>query len=159
MLGLRPAQVLDQVVRAHEVDAVPGFDGGQAEGDRQVGLADARRPEQDDVGRLGDERQRRQLPHLPLVQRRLEGEVELVEGALEGQVRQAGAGAQVALAAGGHLNGEQFGQYLGVGQVVVGRLVELVLEHRCGVRELQLLEVGAGLGQGEHHRPSSASAA
>jgi hypothetical protein len=111
-------------------------------------------PRQDDIRRLGDEGQPRQFADLPFVEGGLEGEVELVEGAGKGKVRHVGAGPQVALPPGRDLDFQHFRKDLSVGQVVVGRLVQLVGEDRGGVRQLQLFEVGVGLGQGQHHRPS-----
>ena len=61
-LGLEPPGVVgfgqagDPVRCGVELDRVPGPGGGDAEPDRQVRLADSRRPEQDHVLRLRDER-------------------------------------------------------------------------------------------------------
>jgi hypothetical protein len=58
---------------------VAGLDRLDPERDRQMGLADPGRAEQDDVLGALDETQAGELAHLPAVDRRLELEVELIE--------------------------------------------------------------------------------
>ena len=105
-----------------------------------------------------DERQRGQLFDLALVDRGLEGEVEAVQGALERQMGQAHAGAQVALTPGGGLHAEQVDQELGVGQLLLGGGFQTCFEQGGGLLQPELLELRAGLLQGDHGRaPTSAS--
>jgi hypothetical protein len=83
VLRLRPAEILEQVLGADEVHAEALLDGAEAEGDREVGLPDARRAEEEDVGRLADEGQGGELLDLALVDRGLKPKVELIERALK----------------------------------------------------------------------------
>ena len=57
-----------------------------------MGLAHAGRTEQKDVGSLGNEGEVGQFPDLPLIKGGLEGEVELLQGSLEGKMGQLGPG-------------------------------------------------------------------
>ena len=50
----RRLELLDEVGGPGEQHAVAGVDHGVAQGGREVGLAGARRPEQQDVGALGE---------------------------------------------------------------------------------------------------------
>ena len=68
-----------------------------------MGLPHARRAQEQDVGGLGDEGQVGQFLDQTLVDGGLEGEVELLQGALEGKVSQLGPGREVAFPAGGDL--------------------------------------------------------
>src|SRR5688572_18256005 len=120
-----------------------------------MGLADARRPEEEHVGGVGDEGHRGQLADLALVDRWLKAKVELGEGPLEGEMRQARAGSEVALAAGGSLRAEEIGEQLGVGGLALGRGVESALEDGGGLGEAELLEVPAGLLERDHRTASS----
>ncbi len=56
-----------------------GFDDGAAEGNREMRFADARRTKDQHVFGLGEKARRRQLAHEPLIDRRLELEVEVIE--------------------------------------------------------------------------------
>ena len=113
MLGSGLPEVLHQVVGADEVSAVAILDGPQRQGDGQVGLAHAGRSQQQDVGGFGDEGQVGQFLDQPLVDGGLEGEVELLEGTLKGQMGQPSTSGEVAFPTGGYLHAEQFGQHLG----------------------------------------------
>src|SRR3569623_2673695 len=64
-----------------------GRDSGAAERDRDMRLADAWRPEQQDVFRLRDEVAGGELADVLGVERRLDLEVELLEGLHHGEVR------------------------------------------------------------------------
>ena len=91
-----------------------------ARGDGQVGLAHAGRSQQQDVGGLCDEGQVGQFLDQSLVDGGLEGEVELLEGTLEGQVGQSGPSGEVAFPTGGYFHA----QHLGIGQLLVGRGIQ-----------------------------------
>ena len=96
---------------------------------------------------------------MPFVDRGLEAKVELLQGALEGQVGHPGLGGEVALPAGGHFSAQQLGQHVGVGQLLVGRGVQRVVQDLDGLLEAQGLQVLAGLFQGDHrHRTPLAAA-
>ena len=64
-----PGGAGDEVGGGCVVDAVAGVDGLQAERDREHRLADAGRPDRQDVGLLLDEAQRRELVDEAAVQR------------------------------------------------------------------------------------------
>ena len=66
-----------------------------------MGLAHTGRPQQQHVGGLGDEGQVVQILDQPLVDGGLEAKVELLQGALERQMRHSGLGGGVALPPGG----------------------------------------------------------
>jgi hypothetical protein len=87
------AEIGNQIVRRHEVGAETGLNGRFRQRDTEMSLADARRPEKNYVAGLVNETQGAQLPDLPLVDRRLKAEVEVVEGLHKWQVRQLKAGA------------------------------------------------------------------
>ena len=69
----------DEVGGGRVVDAVAGVDGLEAEGDREHRLADAGRPDGEQVGLLFDEPQRRELVDEAAIERGLGAEVELLE--------------------------------------------------------------------------------
>src|SRR5207253_10222494 len=98
VLGLGAPKILEQLVGPDEVDTGALLDRAQPEGDGQMRLADARRAEEQDVGRLADEGQRGEVADLALVDRWLEAEIKLVERALKRQVGQPGASAKIPLA-------------------------------------------------------------
>lgn len=154
MLRLRAAQILEQFVGPDEVNAGALLDGAQAEGDRQVRLADAGRPEQEDIGGLGDEGEGGEVPDLALVDRRLEAKVELLERAVKRQVRQARAGAQVALPPGGRLRTQQVGEEVGVRQLLLGGGLQATVEDGGGFGEAEVFQVLAGLRGGDHRTVS-----
>ena len=83
VLRLGAPQILEQFVRPHEVHAGALLDGAQPKGNGQMRLADARRAEEQHVGRLADEGQRGEIADLALVDRWLEPEVKLIERALK----------------------------------------------------------------------------
>ena len=98
-----------------------------------MSLAHAGRSQQQDVAGLGDEGQVGQFPDMPLVDGGLEGEVELVQGTLEGQVGHLGLGSQVALPPSSHFHPQQVGQHLRVGQLLVGGGVQGVVRGLDGL--------------------------
>ena len=122
-----------------------------------MSLAHAGRSQDQDVGSLGDEGQTGQLLHLPLVDGGLEGEVELLQGTLEGEVGHLGPGAEVALAAGLHLGAQQLLQHLRVGQLLAGSGIEGVVQDLHGLLEAEALQVLACLLQGDHPAPPTAA--
>ena len=65
----------------------PGFDDGAAEGDGEVRFADAGRAEDQDVLRLGEKAAGREFADEALIDRRLEFELEVVEGLHGREVR------------------------------------------------------------------------
>ena len=157
MLGLGAPKILEQLVGPDEVDTGALLDGAQPEGDGQMRLADARRAEEQDVGRLADEGQPGEVADLALVDRWLEAEIKLVERALKRQVGQPGASAKIPLAPDRGLGAQQIGQEVGVRQLLLGRRFQPPVEHRGGFGEPQLLKRLPGLGRGDH-RPAPTSA-
>jgi hypothetical protein len=84
MLTLSPPQILQQLMGSHEVHPLPGVNRVEGQRHTQVRLADPGGAEQDEVGRVADERQGAELPNLPLVDRRLEAKVKLLQRPVEG---------------------------------------------------------------------------
>jgi hypothetical protein len=78
-LGLGLGERRQERSGAGEERGVAGLDGGPAERDGEVGLADAGRAEDEDVLRLGDVAAHRELPDELLVHRGLKLEVEVLE--------------------------------------------------------------------------------
>jgi hypothetical protein len=71
---------VNNIVRRHEVRSETGLNGAFGKRDAQVRFPDAGRAEQYHIARLVDEPQGPQFADLSLVDRRLEAEIELVEG-------------------------------------------------------------------------------
>ena len=113
---------VEQVDHGREVDADGLLDGGHAQGDRQMGLADARRAQEQDVLAVGDEAQGGQLADLALADGGLKGKVELVQGLDEREVGQLGLHGDIPLVAGRDFGLQQVIQEVEVGPVVLGRL-------------------------------------
>ena len=113
-------RALHQVVGADEVGCLALLDGPEGQGNGQMSLAHTGRIQQQDVAGLGYEGQIGQFLDHPLVNGGLEGEVELLQGALEGKVGHPGLGGEVAFPAGAHFHTQQIGQYLRVGQLLAG---------------------------------------
>jgi hypothetical protein len=86
------------------------LDGFDAEGDGQMGLADAGRPEQDDILGALDEAQPGELPDLLAVDRGLELEVELVQRLDPGQAGEFEAALDAPLMAAAPLGFERLGE-------------------------------------------------
>ena len=133
------------------------FYGPEAQGHGQVGLAHAGRTQEQNVGGFSYEGQVGQLLDLPFVYGGLEAKVELLQGALEGQVGQLGPGGEVALPAGGHFRPQQLSQHLRIGQLLVGGSVEGVVQGFHCLLEAEGLQVLAGLLQGHHLAPPAAA--
>src|SRR5207245_11203064 len=87
----------DEVVGGGVVNAVAGMYRLQAKGDREHRLANSGRPAQQGVGLLLDEAQRGELGHQATVERRLRGEVELLERLGGGEVGEAQASGKTTL--------------------------------------------------------------
>ena len=86
-LGLGFGQRGEQRRGAGEEDRVAGLDGGAAEGDGEMRLADAGRAEEQDILGLGDEAAGGELANQPLIDGGLEFEVELFERLHRREVR------------------------------------------------------------------------
>ena len=135
------------------------LDGLESQCHGQVCLAHAGRAQEQDVAGFGYEGQVGQLLDLALVDGGLEAKVKLFQGALEGQVRHSGLGGEVAFPAGGHLSAQQLCQHVGVGQLLVGRGVQGVVQDLDGLLEAQDLQVLAGLFQGDRRHSTPLAAA
>jgi hypothetical protein len=96
VLVLRAAEVFKKLMGPDEVDAMAGIDCLEGEAYAQMRLAHSRRAEQDDVGGIPHKREGREFLDLPLVDRRLEVKIKLLQGPREGQMGKAHTGAQVA---------------------------------------------------------------
>ena len=72
-------------------------------------------------------------------------------------MRQAGPSGEVSFPAGVHFNSQQFGQHLGIGQLLAGCGVQGVVQDLDGLLEAQGLQVLAGLFQGDHCTPPTAA--
>ena len=151
-------QVLHQMVGPHEVGSVSSGNGLQSQGDGYMGLTHSRRSQQHQIGRLGHEGQAGQLPYLALIYGGLEAEIELLQGTVKGQMGQPGAGLEVPFPPSGGFNAQQVRQHLRVGELLLGRQVQPVVQHRRRLGQSQLLQVLPGLFQG-HHRPPPATRA
>ena len=125
--------------------------------DGQVCLAHTGRSEQQDVGGFGDEGEAGQLLDLALVDGGLEGEVELLQGALEGQMCELGSRGEVVLPAGVDLHAQQLGEHLRVGQLLAGGRVQRMVERFGSLLEPQALQMLTGLLQGDHRTPPRAA--
>ena len=87
----------------------------------------------------------------------LEGEVELLQGALEGQMGHLGLGDEIALPPGGDFGAQQFGQHLGIGQLPVGGGVQGVVQDFHRLLEAQGFQVLTSLFQCDHATPPATS--
>jgi len=120
---------------------MPVLDGSAAQRDGQVGLADAGRAEQDDVLAVGDEATRRELLNEPLVERRLEREVEIVERLDRGEVRNLHAHGDALAVLGVHLVAQELVEEVEVRGLLVGGLAEERVEPLGEMAQAQLLEM------------------
>ena len=97
--GLRFFERRDQVRERTVVDAATALRGGDREADRQVRLADARRPEEDDILAALDEAELVQTFDLLATERRLKRKVEVAELLDGGQTAGAHRGLQAPVVA------------------------------------------------------------
>ena len=119
LLGGSP-QIRDEVVAGYEVGPQPAFGGLYAYGDGEVGLARPRRAEEDDVLGALDEAEVLEVEYLVAVELRLEGEVVVPEGLVEGEMR--------------HLDHRQVDPLLPLGELLGEERVEAVDDaHLAGV--------------------------
>ena len=109
--------------RRREEHAVAVLDGFEAEPDRQMRLADARRPEEDDILAVLDKVTAAEGLDLLLVERGLVAEVEGLQALDEGEARQVRPHGDVLGRLGGDLLGEQRVEELGVGGLLGGGLL------------------------------------
>ena len=109
----------DEIGGGRVVDAVAGVHGLQAEGDREHCLADSGRPDQQGIGLLLDEPKRGELIDQAPAQRRLGGEVELLERLGLREVGEAQPPVQSALLGGLDLDVQQIVQELGVARLIL----------------------------------------
>ncbi len=114
-----------------------GLDDGAAEADREVGLADAGRTEQQDILGAGDEVARRKLAHQPLIHRRLELEVELFEQLHRREMRDLDAHRDALLLLGVELVAEDLVEEVEVGRLFAGSLRQDRVEPRGHRAEAQ----------------------
>jgi hypothetical protein len=139
--GVGGGEVLDQVVEGGEVDGEAALAGLDAEGDREVGLADAGRSEQQDVLLLLEETERSELGDARPVERRLKGEVEAVERAQSRKARELERIADAAALASGELFLEEPVEQVRVGPGLLLGLVEHAVELLLEGDEAEAAEV------------------
>ena len=101
---LRLLEAVDPLLGGRERDAVPGLAGLDAQGDRQVGLASAGRPEEADVHVLGGPGQLGEVQDERLLGAGLGGEVEVLQRLVRRERRVADAVARA-----GRVTREHFG--------------------------------------------------
>src|SRR2546428_670818 len=106
-LALAVDEVGEERRRRGEEHGVAGLDDGAAEGDRQVRLADAGRPEEERILGAGDETAGRQLAHELGVDGGLKLEVEVLQGLHRREGRELDPHLDPAALLGGHLIAQQ----------------------------------------------------
>ena len=151
----------DEVGGGGVVDAVAGLDGAVAEDRGEHRLANAGRADQQQIGLVLDEPQRREVLDQAAVQRGLGAEVELVERVAGGELGEAQSALEAALLDGVDFVGEQVVQELGVGGLVALGLLERGRELLGDGAQAQVVEVRAQLlvdGVGHQQRDLSKAA-
>ncbi len=138
VLGQGLGQRGDHVGGGGEQHAVTVFDGLESQANGQVGLADARRAEDDDVLAMLDEMATGEILQLLFVQRRLVAEVEGVEALDEREARQVGAHGDVLGGLGGDLLGQQLIEKIGIREVPVGGFLQQCFEALLALGQAQL---------------------
>jgi hypothetical protein len=121
--------------------AIPVLDGLEPEADRQVGLADAGRTEQDDILAVLDEVTAAERLDLFRVERWLVAEIEGVQALHEGEARQVRAHGDVLGRLGGDLLGEQGVEEVGVRGFLGGGVLEQRLQALAALEEAQPLHL------------------
>jgi hypothetical protein len=124
---------------------VAGLDGFDAEGDGEVGLADAGQAEEQDVLSALDEAEPGELADLPAVDRGLKVEVELVQALDPGQTRQLQTALDAALVPAPPLGLQGLREEALVVQVALGRVFADAVELGEEVLHLHPLEEDAQL--------------
>ena len=128
VFGISLGQRSDQGHGLGEVSPVAFRDGFHAQGHGQMGLAYAGRAEEDDVFAVRDEPTLGQLLDSLLVDRRLKGEVERLQGLDVGELGHRGSDGDVLFLLGGDFLGQDLVHEVGVGDVVLGGFFESRLE-------------------------------
>lgn len=143
--ALRLAVVLEffhQVFHAGEVDGDPGLAGLDRERHREMGLAHARRAQQEDIGALLDESEIEERHHPLAIELGLKGEVELIDGFDERQAGDLQCGLHPALF---FVRDFFFQQRIQKAEMAVGmlfRLGDCRRQNRFDVRQAQAREIG-----------------
>ena len=119
-----------------------------------MSLPDAGRPEEDDVLAVGDKPAFRQLLDPFLVDRGLEGEVEALESLDVGELGQRRPEGDVLLLLGGDLLREDLVQEVGVGDAVLGCLLEGCFEPLVDPVEPEMAKVVLDVGEAHSAPPS-----
>jgi len=131
--------LVEQVGDGVEGDGLAVEDGGHPQRDRQMGFPDARRPQQQHILAVRDEADGGQVADLRLVDRRLAGEVELVERFDERKTRAANMGGDGLLLAGGELGLKQAVEERGITPVLGGGLLCQCIQAVGRREELQVV--------------------
>jgi len=87
-LPIRSPQIVDQLVRRHEVGSKAGLNRSFRQGHAEMSFAHARQPQKDYVAGLVNESQCAQFPDLALIDGRLKAKLKLIEIFDEWQMRQ-----------------------------------------------------------------------
>ena len=140
-LAGRPRQGGDEIGGRGEEDPVPAFDGFEAQGDREMGLADPGRAQQTQIVALLQELAGAEGLQLLLVQAGLVGEVEALQAFDEGEAGQVRPHGDVLGRLGGHLLAEEQVQEVGVGGVLGGGVLEQGLQPLAALEQPQPLQM------------------
>ena len=133
-----------------------GFGGPDAKGDCQMRLADARRPEENDIAAIVKEAQRRQLVDEALVDRGLLLEIEVLEPLRIRETCELQTEPHCSLVPMPQLAVEQIAEEMGVRPLLCGGLLRHLVELRMGDFEPELLKsVRRLLLVRDTHRPTS----
>src|SRR5918996_909469 len=159
-LAVRPGERRYQRRRLNEQDRVAGKDRGPPDRDGEVGLADARRPEQQQRLAVGDEPAGCEIADLLRVERGLGFEVEAGEVPHVRELRDRHRHLDPALVLAGDLPLAEQGERLAQGQLALRGLVEQAVELIADRRQLEpgehLLKM-RGLGDHDQPPPTAAS--
>src|SRR5437867_4631126 len=148
--GVRPrrAELGEELVRRGVEDAVAGDAGAVAERLGEVALPDAGLTDEADVLPARDEGAGGELQDLGLRDRRVEGEVEVLDGLRVLEARAAEAHVELLRLAAFHLVGEEPVEEFARRERVVGGLADAEIEGLEDTREAELLEDGDELVSG-----------
>src|SRR5215204_4688252 len=143
-----------------EEHRVPGLDGGAAEGDREMRLADTGRPEDQHILGAADKAAGRQLTDQALIDRGLELELELLERLHRREVRDLHAHGDALALFGLDLLSQHLVEEIKIGRLTFGGLIEDCVEALGDEPETEPLEMidDARMDDGAHRTTASYSA-
>src|SRR5438874_1760255 len=159
-LALAVDEVGEERRRRGEEHGVASLDDGAAEGDRQVRLADAGRPEEERILGAGDEAAGGQLAHELGVDGGLKLEVEVLQGFHRREVRDLDPHLDPAALLGGHLIAQQLVEEIDVRRLHPRRFAQRRIEaigERAEAQPLEMID-DTGVDELGTHPPTSATA-